>query len=443
MNIFTDALITVHLFGGIDISLFGLFLLAAGVVGGCLWIWKGNKSGKLNRKATLAVGIGIVLAGLLASCGVSAILDTTEAVKTASYITIFGITIPAERAFFTLNVGGGYTIYWYGVIIALGFMLALIYGMKRADDFEIDRDRMLDVILVGMIGAIFCARLYYVLFDGVPMTSVWDFFAIHEGGIAIYGGVIGALLFGGITAKLRKINVLKMFDLASLGFLIGQSVGRWGNFINQEVYGRATGSSWFGMTGSLISLDYGKELVHPLFLYESLWCLLVFIILHRLSKKKSFDGQLLCGYVILYGAGRFIFEGMRDHSFILKFGIGISVSQVVSIAAVIAGIVLYFILRGRRANDENYENQFEEFLDDPEMLDAAYLLLGCAWDSDDDEVKAAYEEKKAYFADMETENDAQRAKVDSRLDEIERAYEYVTRSRAAQQNQEEENGTDN
>ena len=443
MNIFKDALITVHLFGGIDISLFGLVLILAGVVGGLLMILYGKKGGERLQKVCNIWGISLLLFGLISGCGLSAVLDTTEAVKTASYITIFGITVPAERAFFTINLGGGYTIYWYGVIIAVGFLLALIYGMKRADHFGIDRDRMLDVILVGMIGAIFCARLYYVLFDGVPMTSIWDFFAIHEGGIAIYGGVIGALLFGGITAKIRKINVLAMFDLACLGFLIGQSIGRWGNFINQEVYGRATGSSWFGMTGSLIRLDYGNELVHPLFLYESLWCLLVFIFLHKLSKKKAFDGQILCGYVALYGVGRFFFEGMRDHEFILKFGIGISVSQVVSILAVIAGVALYFILRGKKAPEEAYENQFEEFFDDPEMLDAAYQLLDCSWDSDDDEVRVAYEEKKAYFADIETENDTQRAKVEAKLDEIDRAYEYVTKSRAANEAQEEENGTDN
>lgn len=443
MNILKDALVTVHLFGGIDISLIGLLLIFAGIVGGAIWMWKGKKSENRSMKAVYAVGIGIVLFGLLAGCGLSAILDTTEAVKTSSYITIFGMTIPAERAFLTINIGEGYTIYWYGVIIAVGFMLALIYGSKRAEDFGIDRDRMLDAVLVGMIGAIFCARLYYVLFDGVPMTSIWDFFAIHEGGIAIYGGVIGALLFGGITAKLRKINVLAMFDLASLGFLIGQAVGRWGNFINQEVYGKETGSSWFGMTGSLIRYDYGEALVHPLFLYESLWCLLVFVLLHKLSKKKAFDGQLFCSYIVLYGVGRFFFEGMRDHDFILRFGIGISISQVVSILAVVVGVALYFILRSKKAPQEAYDNQFEEFFDDPEMLDAAYELLGCSWDSDDDEVDAAYEERKAYFEDIETETDDQRAKVKAKLDEIERAYEYISNSRRAQVIQEEPNGTDN
>ncbi len=443
MNILRDALVTVHLFGGIDISLIGLALILAGVIGGCLLIWRGKKSGKLSIKAVYAVGIGCVLLGLIAGCGISAVFDTTEAVKTSAYITIFGITMPADRTFLTINIGEGYTIYWYGVIIAVGFMLALIYGMKRADSFGIDRDRMLDAVLVGMIGAIFCARLYYVMFDGVSMTSIWDFFAIHEGGIAIYGGVIGALLFGGITAKLRKINVLAMFDLASLGFLIGQAVGRWGNFINQEVYGKETGSSWFGMTGSLICHDYGEALVHPLFLYESLWCLLVFVLLHKLSKKKAFDGQIFCGYIVLYGAGRFFLEGMRDHDFILRFGIGISISQVVSIIAVVVGVALYFILRRRKAPVEAYDNQFEEFFDDPEMLDAAYELLECSWDSDDGEVDAAYEERKAYFEDIETETDGQRAKVKAKLDEIERAYEYLLNARRAQAEQEKTDGTDN
>lgn len=434
--------VTVNLFGGLDISWIGLVLILAGAVASAVWLWKGYSSTKRPRSRTLLIGAGILLAGLLAGCGVSALTDTTEAVETASYITLFGITVPGERVALTLNFGNGFSVYWYGVIIAVGFLLAMLYGFKRAPEFGVDRDRMIDVVLVGMIGAIVCARAYYLAFDGVPMSGIGDFFAIHDGGIAIYGGFIGALIFGGITAKIRKINALSMFDLASLGFLIGQAIGRWGNFINQEVYGRETGSSWFGMTGSIIRLEYGDQLVHPLFLYESIWCLVVFVLLHRLSKKRAFRGQVFCGYAMLYGAGRFVLEGMRDHSFILKMGIGISVSQVVSVVAVVAGAVLYGVLRHRSAAVVAYENQFEERLDDPEWLGEAYSLLDCPWDADDDEVAAAYEAKKSLFTDMETENEEQSGKVQAKLDELDRAYDYIVNARRAEAGQEASDGTD-
>ncbi len=451
MDILTYAPITVNLFGGLDISVIGLLLIAAGIIAAAVVVGKGRKKGDVSLKKLALIGGIIVAAGLLAGCGVSALTDTTEAVSASSYITIFGLTLPVERVLLTLNFGGGYSIYWYGCIIAFGFMLALIYGYRRAPEFGIDRDRMLDVILVGLVAAIFFARLFYVAFDGVPMTSIWDFFAIHDGGIVIYGGVIGAFLFGGAMAKIRKVDVLSMFDVAALGFLIGQSVGRWGNFVNQEVYGRETGSTWFGMTGSTIRLEYGDALVHPLFLYESLWCLLIFIFLHMLSKKQTFKGQLFCSYFVLYGFGRFFFEGMRDHSFILKMGVGISLSQFISVIAVVGGIALYLILRRKGASTaDGYDNQFGELLDDPEMLDDAFALLGCEWDADDDEINAAYEEQMAFFSEMETENDTQRANVEAKIAEIERAYQYILDARRAENvtketetPEEEENGSDN
>ena len=180
---------------------------------------------------------------------------------------LFGIEFNFDEVAFRI---GSFEIYWYGIIIAIGFSLALIYGMKKAKSFNIDVDRMIDVIIVGLLGAVVCARGYYLLFDGVPLSQYSSFgdkmgyiFGIHNGGLAIYGGVIGAFIFGGLTAKIRKVKILDMFDLAALGFLIGQSVGRWGNFVNQEVYGLPTGSEWFGIGGD----EIGAQLVHPLFLY--------------------------------------------------------------------------------------------------------------------------------------------------------------------------------
>ena len=154
-------------------------------------------------------------------------------------VTIFGIDVVIKPVAFTIKFGSmSWDIYWYGILIATGFMLAIIYGMRNAKRFEIDKDLMIDVILVAAPVAIFCARAYYVIFDGVKCESIADFFGFGKNsgfaGIAIYGAVIGAFVSGAIMCKLRKIKILDMFDLAALGFLIGQGIGRWGNFINQE-----------------------------------------------------------------------------------------------------------------------------------------------------------------------------------------------------------------
>ena len=325
------------------------------------------------------------------------------------HYNFFGLEFDFNNVAFTI---GSFEVYWYGIIIAVGFLIALIYGYKNADRYQIDKDRMLDVIIVGLVGAIICARLYYIIGDGVPLSYYGSFkeklnyiFGIHNGGIGIYGGVFGAFLFGGLTAKLRKINVFDMFDLAATGFLIGQAVGRWGNFVNQEVYGLATGSDWFGIGGDRI----GTELVHPLFLYESLWCVLCFVILHNVSKKRVFKGQVFLGYLILYPFGRYWFEGMRDTEFILKFG-EMSQAQLVCIISVILATVLYIIFykRSKTADkDGDYRDVFGEMCDDEDVLAAAYELLCCDDDSSDSEVEAAYTAMCDKYAAMLPEADGQ------------------------------------
>ena len=166
-------------------------------------------------------------------------------------VTIFGLHLTLKPIAFTLPIGGGWDIYWYGIIIALGFTLAIIYGIKNAPRFNVNVDRMLDVAIVTTPVAILCARAYYVIFDGVKCNSISDFFGFGSSngfsGIAIYGGVIGAFACGALMCKIRKIKILDMFDLASVGFLIGQGIGRWGNFVNQEAYGSFTGTPAFCM----------------------------------------------------------------------------------------------------------------------------------------------------------------------------------------------------
>ena len=252
---------------------------------------------------------------------------------------------------FTL-FGHQFSLNWYGLLIALGFLLAVIYALKRVKQFDIDPDRMIDVVLVAAIFAFIGARLYYVLFsenraeyfdDPLSILQVW------KGGLGIYGGIIFAFIAGLVMCKIRKVNTPAMFDLASLGFLIGQAVGRWGNFFNQEAFGGNTTLPW-GMTGDIIQSGPAgtsgytlSDPVHPTFLYESLWCLAGFILLHILSKKAyKFKGQIFSLYLVWYGVGRFMIESLRTDS--LYFG-AMKVSQLVAVLAVIGGAVLFFVLR--------------------------------------------------------------------------------------------------
>ena len=138
---------------------------------------------------------------------------------------------------------GGLNAYWYGLIIA-GALLALIFAFRYAVDFGIDADRLVDVILIGTVCAVICARAFYVAFSPVPYESIWDMINIRNSGIAIYGRVIGAAVFGGLACRWRKLPVLATFDPSEHGLLIGQGIGRWGNFVNQEAFGSNTSLPW-------------------------------------------------------------------------------------------------------------------------------------------------------------------------------------------------------
>ncbi|MBQ7089369.1 MAG: prolipoprotein diacylglyceryl transferase [Clostridia bacterium] len=246
----------------------------------------------------------------------------------------------------------GFKIYWYGVLIAIGVLLAISYGLKRAEDFDIDPDRMIDVALLTIPVAFLGARLYYVFFKDFAkyMADPLSILDIRDGGLAIFGGIIVAFVFGPLMCKLKKVKIWAMFDATALGFLIGQGIGRWGNFFNQEAFGGNTDLPW-GMTGEIIrsgqnGADYIlTEPVHPTFLYESLWCLAGFVLLHVLSKKAyKFHGMIFCGYMMWYGAGRFLIEGLRTDS--LMAGT-MRTSQLVAVLAVLLGAVLFFVLRRR------------------------------------------------------------------------------------------------
>lgn len=279
-------------------------------------------------------------------------------------VTIFGIHLTLKPVAFTLPIGNGWDIYWYGIIIALGFMLAIIYGIKNASRFNVNVDRMLDVVIVTTPVSILCARTYYVIFDGVKLDGIRDFFGFGDSsgfsGIAIYGAVIGAFVCGALMCKLRKIKILDMFDLAATAFLIGQGIGRWGNFVNQEAYGSFTGSSWWGMESTRTISEMGEGLVHPCFLYESIWCIAGFFVLNHFSKKRHFSGEITLMYCVWYGFERAIVENLRTDSLMIG---NIRVSVLVSIILCISAAIAIFVIRKKQksvASEGDYISMFAE-----------------------------------------------------------------------------------
>lgn len=268
---------------------------------------------------------------------------------TLEFPNLFGGTEITYRRGFELF---GVPIYWYGILIAVGVILAYIYAMHRSTkDFGLVKDRVFDVVFVCIVGGFLFARIYYCVFTTLDPNNptsynfVTTFTTIRDGGIAMYGGTIGAVVIGILMCKLRKVNFFAMCDLASLGFLIGQTIGRWGNYINQEAYGAQCPDNWlFAMTGSQISEDMGRGVcVHPCFLYESVWCLLGFIFLHFYSKKlRTFDGEIALMYLIWYGSGRAVIEQLRTDS--LYIG-SFKVSQLVGIVSAAAALVVFVLFK--------------------------------------------------------------------------------------------------
>ena len=274
-------------------------------------------------------------------------------------VTIFGIHLKLKPIAFTLPFGGGWDIYWYGIIIATGFLLALIYGYKNAKRFNLNLDRVLDVILVSTPVAILSARSYYLIFDGEKLDGFSDFFGFGNSGfsgLAIYGAVIGAFLSGLIMCIIRKVKILDMFDLASMGFLIGQGVGRWGNFMNQEAFGGPTGSSWWGMTSENVRSDFlmlgydENALAHPCFLYESIWCIIGFFVINKFSKNRKFSGQIVLMYGVWYGFGRAIIELLRTDSLMIG---RLKVSCLLSVVISVTSLILLIVLYKRNSENEN------------------------------------------------------------------------------------------
>ncbi len=288
------------------------------------------------------------------------------------------IDISSTLVEFTL-FGIDFNIRYYGVLVTLGLVLGYLYAYKQAPRLKIDRDRMFDVVMVAFIAAIVCTRLYYVIFKDPAyyFANPEKILAVWDGGLAIYGGIIGAFVAGGIMCRVKKVSLFGLFDLAAVGFLIGQGIGRWGNFFNQEAYGAATTLPW-GMVGS----EIGRIPVHPTFLYESLWCLFGALMLHIMFRKcYFFRGQIFASYLIWYGTERFLVEGLRTDSLYLG-DTGIRVSQALSLVAIVGGITMMVLLalyhrRHPQANEEEGEGESKQTMpaDEPDTAHPTTLSL--------------------------------------------------------------------
>ena len=282
------------------------------------------------------------------------ILETIQRDSEISFpgLGIFGLNPPA---YFTVF---GHRIYFYGVLIAMGFLLGILYCAHRSKDFGIKADDFFDMVILLIPLSILCARIYYVLFRldefrGRPLLS---YFAVWEGGIAIYGGIIGGILAILLTCRHKKLPFLAMLDLSVFGVLIGQIIGRWGNFINREAFGGQTEIFCrMGLTDPSGHTIY----VHPTFLYESLWNLVLFLGLWLWVKKgkRKYDGQMSLLYLFFYGLGRAWIEGLRTDSLYIGHT-GIRVSQALSLVLVLfAGALLLWERRREHPASELWVNR--------------------------------------------------------------------------------------
>ena len=278
-----------------------------------------------------------------------------------------GTIFDVSSVFCEFYIGGQFIqIKWYGVIIAFGFILAALFGGRIAYTWRMNLSKMVDVLIYGTFGGIIGARAYYVIFEWSYYSQhPAEIFQIWNGGLAIYGGIIGGIFAAFITCKLEKLNFLNLLDLVGMSLLIGQGIGRWGNYANQEAFGTFTNGNYgmmsdkvvsyisinpekFGLEGVADVAGYVQEnnlFVHPTFFYEFAWCMLGFGVLYLMLKKfRKFSGQLFLCYGIWYGAGRAIIEGLRTDSLYIG-STGIRVSQALSLAIVaVCAVILVAML---------------------------------------------------------------------------------------------------
>lgn len=261
-------------------------------------------------------------------------------------------------------------MYWYGILIVIGMVLSAIYAFRRAKKFGIKADHMYDYAIFTIIFGVIGARLYYVLTNLDAYDSIGEALAIWNGGLAIYGGVIAGALVVIIVSKIKKINPLTVLDAVAPAVMIGQAIGRWGNFMNQEAFGCNTTLPW-GMKSTVVAgsshsltgtVEYLQRqqaslaelgiivdpqgFVHPTFLYESLWNIIGFIIIHFLYKKRTFKGEMVLMYLTWYGLGRAFIEMLRTDSLYIP-GTEIRISALVGALCFVFGLATLIFMKLR------------------------------------------------------------------------------------------------
>ena len=323
---------------------------------------------------------------------------------------------------FTIPIFGGLEVRWYGLIITLGIILAFTYCAFRCKSEGIKFDDLLDMAIFTVIFGVIGARAYYVLTslgDG-NYTSFYDVIAIWEGGLAIYGAIIAGAITIFLICRYKKIKYMKMFDAVSPAVMIGQILGRWGNFFNGEAYGGAIAEGsplYFIRMGlsphkiegvSRTALAY----VHPTFLYESIWNLTGFLIINALYKKKKFDGQVFLMYITWYGFGRMLIEGLRTDS--LYVGV-FRISQVVGFLCFVIGAILLTVrlLKARRERLTAMEYA-------PTYAKISHMTVTPAQSADsssDDSDIEDTDERDLYDEDEDDDEDNKKSKLNELFDE--------------------------
>ncbi|CEO27281.1 prolipoprotein diacylglyceryl transferase [Paraclostridium sordellii] len=236
-----------------------------------------------------------------------------------------------DRVAFTIF---GIDVMWYGILMAIGMILGTLIALKEAKRVGIKEDNILDLAIIAIPVGLICARLYYVIFNWEYYASnPYQVFNFRGGGMAIHGALIGGVLAGYLFSRYKKINFFKLADTVIIGMPLAQAIGRWGNFINKEAHGGPTNLPWG------IMVDGVK--VHPTFLYESIWDFGIFVFLWMFRKKKSYEGQIIVLYAILYSLGRFFIEGLRTDSLMIG---PLRMAQVISLVGVIGGLIAHIYL---------------------------------------------------------------------------------------------------
>lgn len=262
---------------------------------------------------------------------------------------------PLDRVFLQI---GAFPVYWYGVIIAAGAFLALLLANREASRLGMKKDIMVDLVVFAIPIAIISARIYYVIFewDQYAGGSWSDVFAIWKGGIAIHGALIGSVLTAIIYARVKRVSFWQLADIAAPSLILGQAIGRWGNFMNQEAHGGPISASTYESFHQYLpdfimnQMCIDGVMYHPTFLYESVWNLLVFALLLLFRRFNPLRGELFLSYAIMYSVGRFFIEDMRTDS-LYVFG-ELRQAQVISIVIIVVALAL--IIYRRKTSQVRY-----------------------------------------------------------------------------------------